>query len=52
VEGKVAHLARRLAIAESPSRAWRILLSLDELLHGGYARYSPAWSHAVKDMFL
>jgi glycosyltransferase involved in cell wall biosynthesis len=52
VDRKIAHLARRLAIAESPSRAQRILMSLDELLHGRYARYSPAWSHAVKDMFL
>jgi glycosyltransferase involved in cell wall biosynthesis len=52
VNQKLAHQARRLAISESPSRARRILLSLDELLHGRYARYSPAWSHAVKDMFL
>lgn len=52
MDGKVAHQARRLAIAESPSRMQRILWSLDELLHGRYSRYSPTWSHAVKDMFL
>lgn len=52
VDGKLAHQARRLAISESPSRPRRILLALDELLRGGYARYSPAFSHALKDMFL
>jgi glycosyltransferase involved in cell wall biosynthesis len=52
VEQKLAHQARRLAISESPSRARRILLALDELLHGRYARYSPSFSHALKDMFL
>jgi glycosyltransferase involved in cell wall biosynthesis len=52
VDRKLAHQARRLAISESPSRARRILLALDELLHGRYARFSPAFSHALKDMFL
>jgi len=52
LESKIAHQARRLAISESTSRMKRILWSLDEFLHGRYARYSPALSHVLKDMFL
>jgi glycosyltransferase involved in cell wall biosynthesis len=52
VDRKVAHQARRLAISECPSRARRILWTLDELVHGRYGRYSPALSHSAKDMFL
>jgi hypothetical protein len=52
MDGKLAHQARRLAISESQSRAQRILWALDEFLHGRYARYSPAFSHVLKDMFL
>jgi glycosyltransferase involved in cell wall biosynthesis len=52
VDGKLAHHARRLAISESPSRARRMAWTLDEFLHGRYARFSPAWSHVLRDMFL
>jgi glycosyltransferase involved in cell wall biosynthesis len=52
VDGKVAHLERRLAISETPSRGRRILLAVDEWLHGRYRRYSPAFTHVLKDMFL
>jgi len=52
LDRKLAHQARRLAISESQSRARRILWALDEFLHGRYARYSPAFSHVLKDMFL
>ena len=52
VDEKLAHVARRLAISESPSRARRVVWTLDEALRGRYARFSPAWSHVVKDMFL
>lgn len=52
VRRKVAHEGRRLAISESPSRARRVLWALDELLRGRYARFSPTWSHCIKDMFL
>jgi glycosyltransferase involved in cell wall biosynthesis len=50
LERKVAHHQRRLAIAESPSRWQRIRWTLDELLHWGYQRYSPATTHFLKDM--
>jgi glycosyltransferase involved in cell wall biosynthesis len=50
VERKVAHQKRRLAIAESPSRWKRVLWTLDELLHRGYQRYSPATTHFIKDL--
>jgi hypothetical protein len=51
VERKVEHQKRRLAISESPSRWKRVLWTLDELLHGGYQRYSPATTHFIKDLF-
>jgi glycosyltransferase involved in cell wall biosynthesis len=50
VAAKVAHQKRRLAIAESPSRLKRMLLTLDELLRGGYQRYSPKTTHFIKDL--
>lgn len=52
VERKIVHQARRLAIAESPSRPRRILWGLGELLRGGYSRFSPRWSHVIQDVFL
>jgi glycosyltransferase involved in cell wall biosynthesis len=52
VDGKLAHHARRLAISESPSRARRVAWTLHEFLHGRYARFSPAFSHVLRDMFL
>lgn len=52
LDRKVEHQSRHLAIAESPSRAHRIRWSLDELVHGRYARFSPGLAHAVKDLFL
>ena len=51
-KAKVEHQKRRLAIAESPSRARRVVWSFAELLRGGYSRYSPSWSHVLKDMLL
>jgi glycosyltransferase involved in cell wall biosynthesis len=50
VDGKVEHQKRRLAIAEHPSRWRRILWTLDELLHGRYHRYSPAFIHFIRDL--
>lgn len=50
VDRKVAHQKRRLAIAESPSRWQRIVWTVDELLHWGYQRYSPATTHFLKDL--
>jgi glycosyltransferase involved in cell wall biosynthesis len=52
VDRKLAHQARRLAIAECPSRVRRILWGLDEFLRGRYSRFSPGWTYAAKDMFL
>lgn len=52
LDRKLAHQARRLAIAESRSRTRRVLWTLDELVRGGYGRFSPSLSHAVKDMWL
>ncbi len=52
VARKVRHQQRRLAIAECPSRWRRMLLALDELLRGGYHRYSPATTHVLKDLLL
>ncbi|MBN2576672.1 MAG: glycosyltransferase family 2 protein [Deltaproteobacteria bacterium] len=50
VERKVAHQRRRLAIAESSSRLDKVTLTLAELLHGGYHRYSPSTTHFLKDL--
>lgn len=50
MDGKVAHQKRRLAISESDSRLERVLWTLDELVHGGYTRYSPNSRHFIKDM--
>ena len=50
VARKVRHQQRRLAIAECPSRWRRMLWTLDELLHWGYQRYSPATTHFLKDL--
>ena len=50
MDGKVEHQRRRLAISETPSRAGRMLASLDELVHGRYRRYSPNIAHFIKDM--
>jgi glycosyltransferase involved in cell wall biosynthesis len=53
IDRKVAHQKRRLAIAESPSRAKRILWALDELRRGGYRQFAPSTvAHVVKDMLL
>jgi glycosyltransferase involved in cell wall biosynthesis len=53
VNRKVAHQERRLAISECPSRARRALWAVDELLRGGYARFSPsAPHHFAKDLLL
>jgi glycosyltransferase involved in cell wall biosynthesis len=51
VEGKVRHQKRRLDISESKSRVLRVLWTLDELLRGGYTRFSPNSRHFIKDMF-
>ena len=37
-------------MAETPSRLRRVLLALDELLRGGYQRYSPTTTHFLKDL--
>jgi glycosyltransferase involved in cell wall biosynthesis len=50
VARKVAHQQRRLTISESCSRLEKVALTLDELLHGGYRRYSPATTHFLKDL--
>ncbi|HEX7499074.1 MAG TPA: glycosyltransferase family 2 protein [Polyangia bacterium] len=50
VDGKVEHQHRRLVIAEASSRWQRVLWTLDELLHWGYHRYSPATTHCLKDL--
>ena len=47
---KVEHQRRRLAISESPSRWRRVLWTIDELVRGGYWRYSPATTHFFKDL--
>lgn len=51
MDGKVRHQKRRLDISESKSRLRRVLLTLDELLRGGYTRFSPNSRHFIKDMF-
>jgi glycosyltransferase involved in cell wall biosynthesis len=50
VDRKVEHQKRRLAIAENPSRMARVLWTLCELSRGGYHRYSPTYTHFIKDM--
>lgn len=52
LDAKIRHLERRLAISEDPSRLSRIGAALREVATGGYTRYSPRTSHALKDMFL
>jgi glycosyltransferase involved in cell wall biosynthesis len=53
VDGKVAHQERRLAISECPSRTRRALWAVEELVRGGYSRFSPATSHHfAKDLLL
>ncbi len=52
VERKVAHQKRRLAIAEASSRWQRAGWALSELLHFRYQRYSPTYSHFIKDLLL
>jgi glycosyltransferase involved in cell wall biosynthesis len=51
VDEKVGHLRRRLAIAEAPSRWKRIVWTFGEICRGGYSRYSPRFTHFIKDMF-
>lgn len=51
MDGKVRHQKRRLDIAECKSRVKRVLWTLDELLRGGYTRFSPNSRHFIKDMF-
>jgi len=50
VERKVAHQKRRLDISESRSRLNHVVWSLDELVRGGYHRYSPTTTHFLKDL--
>ncbi len=52
IDRKVEHQRRRLAIAECRSRGKRALWAMDELLRGGYSRYSPGLTHFVKDVVL
>ena len=53
VDRKVAHQARRLAISECPSRTRRVVWAVEELLRGGYSRFSPVTSHHfAKDLLL
>ena len=52
LDRKVEHQRRRLAIAESPSRWNRVVWSVDELLHWRYQRYSPTFTHFIKDVLL
>lgn len=53
VDRKVIHQARRLAISECPSRARRALWAIEELLRGGYSRFSPTIPHHfAKDLLL
>jgi len=51
VDGKVAHLRRRLAIAEASSRWNRVVWTLGEMCRGGYSRYSARFIYFIKDMF-
>jgi glycosyltransferase involved in cell wall biosynthesis len=48
---KVEHQRRRLAIVEASSRWKRVIWTLGEMGHGGYTRYSPRFTHFIKDMF-
>jgi glycosyltransferase involved in cell wall biosynthesis len=52
LDQKVEHQRRRLAIAESRSRAEKALWTLGELLRWRYQRYSPGLTHCLKDLFL
>jgi hypothetical protein len=53
VDRKVLHQARRLAISECPSRTRRVVWAVDELLRGGYGRFSPTMPHHfAKDLLL
>jgi glycosyltransferase involved in cell wall biosynthesis len=51
LDGKVRHQKRRLDISESKSRVRRILWTVEELVRGGYTRFSPNSRHFIKDMF-
>ena len=48
VEGKVAHLERRVALPEG--RINRIPAVVSELAKGGYTHYSSGWRTAVRDL--
>lgn len=48
IEGKVAHLERRVALPER--RIERIPAVVSELANGGYTRYSSGWRTAVRDL--
>jgi hypothetical protein len=50
MDGKIAHQARRLEIAESKSRLRRAWWALGELARGRYSRYSPGRRHFIKDL--
>jgi glycosyltransferase involved in cell wall biosynthesis len=51
VEKKVEHQRRRLTIVETSSRWKRVVWTLGEMGRGGYAHYSPRFTHFIKDMF-
>ena len=50
VDRKVEHQRRRLAISECNFRRKRATWAIEELLRGGYRRYSPGFAHFIKDM--
>jgi hypothetical protein len=51
VDQKVDHQRRRLAIAETSSRAKKVWWASRELFTGGYRRFAPSTcAHAAKDM--